>query len=168
VSQQGPGVSSIPEALRREIEQFLYAEAALLDRWQVEEWLQLFTSDCRYWVPTNTEGEDPANELSLVYDDHPMLEDRALRLLGPAVHTQVPRTRTRRLIGNVRIERLDGDELRVSSYFTLHAARLDREQVLGGEYEHLLRREDGRWHIRQKKVVLVNNDAQLTNVTFLL
>ncbi len=162
------GAQGTPEALRREIEQFLYTEAELLDTWQLEEWLALFTDDCTYWVPTNTEGDDPANELSLIYDDHSMLEDRALRLLSPVVHSQVPRTRTRRLIGNIRIEMLDGDELHVSSYFTLHAARLDREQVLGGGYEHLLRRADGRWRIRQKKVVLVNNDAQLTNVTFIL
>jgi 3-phenylpropionate/cinnamic acid dioxygenase small subunit len=172
VSEPPADAPAVSDALLREVEQFLYAEAALLDHWQVEAWLALFTADCRYWVPTISEAEgedeDPADDLSLIYDDHDMLEDRVLRLHSAAVHSQNPRTRTRRLIGNVRVEPLTDGELRVRSYFTLHAARLDREHVLGGEYEHLLRREDGRWRIRQKKVLLVNSAVQLTNVTVLL
>src|SRR5262245_18857107 len=37
--------------LAREIEEFLYAEAALLDERRFEEWLALLTDDIRYWMP---------------------------------------------------------------------------------------------------------------------
>ena len=37
--------------LRLEIENFLYAEAELLDNRRYEEWLDLFTEDCHYWMP---------------------------------------------------------------------------------------------------------------------
>ena len=37
--------------LAREIEQFLYAEAELLDQRRFNEWLDLFTEDARYWMP---------------------------------------------------------------------------------------------------------------------
>src|SRR5262245_13053265 len=37
--------------LTREIEEFLYAEAALLDERRFEEWLALLTDDIRYWMP---------------------------------------------------------------------------------------------------------------------
>ncbi len=37
--------------LMREIEEFLYTEAALLDERRFEEWLALLTDDIRYWMP---------------------------------------------------------------------------------------------------------------------
>ena len=36
---------------RAEVEDFLYHEAALLDGWQLDEWLALLTEDARYEVP---------------------------------------------------------------------------------------------------------------------
>ena len=35
----------------REVEQFLYREARMLDNRQFHEWLELFTDDVRYWMP---------------------------------------------------------------------------------------------------------------------
>jgi 3-phenylpropionate/cinnamic acid dioxygenase small subunit len=37
---------------RQEVEDFLYEEAALLDEWRLEEWLQLLTEDAAYYVPS--------------------------------------------------------------------------------------------------------------------
>jgi Ring hydroxylating beta subunit len=37
--------------LTREIEEFLYTEAALLDERRFEAWLALLTDDIRYWMP---------------------------------------------------------------------------------------------------------------------
>lgn len=36
---------------RSEVEDFLYHEAALLDDWQLDDWLALYTADARYEVP---------------------------------------------------------------------------------------------------------------------
>ena len=38
------------EATIREVEQFLYREARLLDERRFHEWLELFTADVRYWM----------------------------------------------------------------------------------------------------------------------
>src|SRR5438093_11533326 len=35
----------------REVEQFLYREARLLDERRFHEWVELFTEDVRYWMP---------------------------------------------------------------------------------------------------------------------
>ena len=35
----------------RNIEQFLYREAYLLDHNRLEEWFALFTTDATYWIP---------------------------------------------------------------------------------------------------------------------
>jgi len=36
---------------RNEVEDLLYREAALLDEWRLEEWLELLTDDAVYQVP---------------------------------------------------------------------------------------------------------------------
>jgi len=58
-ARAGPGdalVSAEPDALarlllQREVEEFLYQEAELLDARRFDEWLALFTDDARYWMP---------------------------------------------------------------------------------------------------------------------
>jgi hypothetical protein len=56
--------------LRFELEEFLYHEANLLDRWQLEEWLALFSDRGRWLVPsTDLPDGDPARDLFLVHDD---------------------------------------------------------------------------------------------------
>ena len=37
-----------------EVQQFLYREAHLLDQRRFDEWLALFTTDVRYWMPVVT------------------------------------------------------------------------------------------------------------------
>ena len=38
--------------LREQVENFLFKEAALLDEWRLDDWVDLFTEDGRYVVPT--------------------------------------------------------------------------------------------------------------------
>ena len=38
--------------LQHEVEQLLYLEARLLDDWNLDAWLALYTPDARYIVPT--------------------------------------------------------------------------------------------------------------------
>src|SRR6202011_4365383 len=47
---------------RQEVEDFLYREAALLDEWRLEEWLEMLTDDAIYQVPsTDTPEGDVRN-----------------------------------------------------------------------------------------------------------
>ena len=53
-----------PPVSRAEVEDFLYAEAALLDEWRLDEWLALFTEDGTYHVPSTDEPDgDPGSTL---------------------------------------------------------------------------------------------------------
>ena len=36
---------------RREIELYLFREARLLDEGKMEDWLEMFSSECLYWIP---------------------------------------------------------------------------------------------------------------------
>ncbi|MET0985674.1 MAG: aromatic-ring-hydroxylating dioxygenase subunit beta, partial [Steroidobacteraceae bacterium] len=93
--------------LRLQVEDFLYQEAALLDQWQLKEWLELFAPESRYEVaPTGDEEAgtlDSSAALFLVADDRERLEQRVLRLLKPSAHAEYPHSRVRRLYSNVRI-----------------------------------------------------------------
>src|SRR5262249_36636516 len=67
---------------RGEAEDLLYEEAALLDRWQLEQWLALFTDDAAYLVPSTdlAPGTSPDNALFYIADDHTRLKERVVRL----------------------------------------------------------------------------------------
>jgi len=150
----------------REIEEFLYREAALLDARKYEDWLAVFTDDSCYWMPAGGDDIDPKKETSFVFDDHKALSVRVARLLHPAAHCQTPPSRTRHLITNVRIEELDGDEVKVLSNFALFESRLGNQRTFGGHCEHRLRGSVGMWRIAFKKICLVNNDGVFSNLTF--
>ncbi|MEY2926490.1 MAG: hypothetical protein RL367_967, partial [Pseudomonadota bacterium] len=93
-------------ALRSGVEDFLYAEANLLDEWRLDEWFALFTDDARYEIPTAgmADSADAAVSLFYVADDHTRLRERVVRLKDPDAHSEQPRSLVRRIYGNVRIE----------------------------------------------------------------
>ena len=105
---------------RQDVEDFLYREAALLDAWQLDEWLELLTDDAQYRVPSNdAQGGDPKATLYLIADDIQRLRGRVTRLKDPQAHAEFPHSRTRRLITNVRIVSADD---RPSYYLNIGAS----------------------------------------------
>src|SRR5712692_907973 len=49
--EPSPSVTNEYVRLVREVEEFLYEEADILDQRRFEEWLELFTDDVHYWMP---------------------------------------------------------------------------------------------------------------------
>jgi p-cumate 2,3-dioxygenase subunit beta len=140
---------------RTDIEDFLYAEAALLDEWRLEEWLDLFTIDCLYEIPApDRPDEDPAETFALIHDHRPMLEQRVIRLKKPTAHAEFPHSRTRRLINNVRILSREGDELTVTANFAVFRVRNGIEVTYVGRYHYLLIITDDGLQIRHRKAIL--------------
>ena len=71
-------VSPTTGDLQHRVEQFLYAEAQLLDDHRYAEWLDLFSSDARYWMPTRSNRllREHDKEVSVegefaLFDDNP-------------------------------------------------------------------------------------------------
>ena len=98
-----------PELLR-EVESFLVYDSELLDAWRLEEWLELFTPDARYLVPTTDRPDgDPRDDLFFVRDDYFLLSERVRSITNGTAWAEAPRSTTHRMIGNVRaLERDDG------------------------------------------------------------
>jgi p-cumate 2,3-dioxygenase subunit beta len=151
------GVSREQLLRRLEVEDFLYREAALLDEWKLDEWLELMTPDCRYIVPaTDLPDGDPRVTLGLIDDDLTRLHGRVDRLNSARAYREFPWSRTRRLVTNVRVRDAEAaDELAVAASFAAYRYRKGDEQVLVGSYDYRLRTsEGGPFRIRLKRIVL--------------
>src|ERR1700689_5506564 len=111
-------MSNAERPSRQEAEDLLYHEAALLDEWRLEEWLELLTADAIYQVPSTDMPEgDARNTLFIIADDAPRIRSRVKQLLGKSAWAENPPSRTRRLITNVRVLGTDGENILVTANF---------------------------------------------------
>jgi p-cumate 2,3-dioxygenase beta subunit len=148
-------MSQPSEVSRSEVEEFLYAEAALLDEWRLDEWLALFTDDATYSVPpTDARDAEPDDTLFLVADDRARLASRVEQLSGKNAWSENPQSRTRRMISNVRIRKVEGERVSATSNFVVYRMRSERVATYVGHYEHVLLRTDGSFRIAQRRAVL--------------
>jgi 3-phenylpropionate/cinnamic acid dioxygenase small subunit len=87
------------------VAQFLYDEAALLDEWQLDEWLALFHPEAaKYLIPSPEDlSDDPATTLHIVNDSMTTLAGRIGRLKSKHAHAESSRSRTRRHLGRPRV-----------------------------------------------------------------
>jgi len=153
---------------RYKVESFLYREARLMDAHAYNEWLSLWADDALYWVPCNEDDLDPMQHVSFIYEDRPLLEDRIWRLKSEVAWSQQPRSRTRRVISNVELEESEDGEVTARSNFILIELRRGKQDTFAGSTIHKLRPEGDSFKISFKKVLLVNNDEPMDNLTFLL
>jgi len=127
-------------AQRTQIEDFLYAEATLLDEWRLDDWLELFTPDARYEVPSTDRPDGrPDAQLMLISDSADMLTARVKRLNSRKAHREFPWSRTRRLVANVRVlESSTPAELTVTANFAVYRTRRGSTHCYVGRYIHRL------------------------------
>ncbi len=137
--------------LQQQIEQFLYAEAALLDAREFDVWLTLLADDLHYFMPTRRttlrrerdREYSAADEVALFDEDKPSMLVRIRRLNTGLAWAEEPPSRTRHLVSNVRIADQGNGEYTVNSYFALHRSRLERDvDLFYGERIDRLRRVD--------------------------
>ncbi len=140
---------------RQAIEDFLYEEAALLDEWRLDEWLELLTEDATYEVPsTDTPDGDPQNTLFLIADDKTRIRSRVAQLLGKSAWAENPPSRTRRMISNVRVRQVEGEAIHVTANFAVYRLRFEQMDTYVGRYEYTLVQRDGRLKIRARRAIL--------------
>ena len=142
-------------SLRQEVEDFLYAEATLLDEWRLDEWAALFTEDARYVVPTTDLPEgDPRQDLVFIDDDIVRLRARVKRLKSRHAHREYPSSRTRRFISNVRVKEAGDGSLAVTANTLVYRFRSGEGDPYVGHYEYRLKRVDGGFRISYRRAVL--------------
>ena len=163
------------EGLIREVEQFLFYEARLLDSGRFHEWLGLFTDDVHYWMPvrrTRTSNEldqefTSPGAVAYFDDTKEMLAGRVRKLRTGYSWAEDPPSRTRHVISNIEV--IAGEaasELTAYSNFIVYRSRAESEQdfYVGGRQD-LLRRVDGGLKIARRKLTLDQNVLSAKNVS---
>ena len=141
--------------LRELVEDFLFKEAALLDEWRLDDWVNLFTEDARYVVPTTDLPDgDPKRDLVFIDDDITRLRARAVRLNSRHAHREYPWSRTRRFVSNVRVEETNESELSVTSNVLVYRFRNGEGAPYVGSIDYVLRRDNGDLKIAYRRAVL--------------
>ncbi|MBT2605204.1 aromatic-ring-hydroxylating dioxygenase subunit beta [Bacillus sp. ISL-53] len=152
----------------KQIEAILFKEARYINENRLDEWLELFTNNCVYWVPCNENDIDPETHVSIIYDDRKRLEERVWRLQTGLAYGQQPQSKTRHLITNVEIVEELKDKVVVSSNFLLVELRRGVQTIFSGRNEHHLCLEGNNLKIHLKKIELLNNNEPLGNLSFIL
>ena len=163
--------------LRLEIEDFLWAEADILDEFRYEEWLDLLTDDVSYWMPIREnvpsremeeELTDEETEPSWFTDDKQTLTARVGQIRTHVHWADEPFSRISHVISNVRILGWTGrwDEVRVKCRFIFYRNRhSDEESTFIGKRIDTLRRVNGDWKIARREVYLDESVLLFKNLT---
>lgn len=146
------------------VQSFLNQEARYLDDRCLDEWLNFFADDLRYWMPlvTNRTGRDTGKEVSLFGevahfdDDKTSLTNRIKRLSTGMAWAETPASRTRHLVSNVEvIEQASDGTLKVRSNFLIYRSHLEYDfELFSGARHDCLRPHGDSWKIFRRDIFL--------------
>ena len=145
---------------------FVVREARLLDQQRLEDWLDLFTEDGRYWMPVEWGQTDPKLTTSLMYEDKLLLRIRVDRLKGKATYSQSPKSRCHHMLQTPQVDERNDSERRYVTWTPMHyvESRADEQTLYAAWATHYLTTVDGNLKIRLKRVDLINCDAALGSI----
>ena len=171
----------------RQVEQFLYREARLLDSRQFRRWIDLLADDLRYWIPMRSNRYSAASKSISILDgsryeednlskksdqafmdeDKGSLRRRVDRLDTGMAWAEDPPSRTRHLISNVEVEPGEREsEVKVYSNFIMYRSRGETEEdFYVGSREDVLRNVDGSWQLASRKIVFEQNVLSAKNLS---
>lgn len=150
-----------------EIKSFLFSEAEFLDQGNLRDWRDLFADDGTYWLPASWQQEDPHNHISLIYEDKMMMAIRVENFghrLAPSM--QYP-LRCSHILGHFRVLAHNENTITIKSNFQVIVYYKD-QTLYAGTYIHQLRPLDNSYEIVEKRVDLINCDADHRSILIYL
>jgi 3-phenylpropionate/cinnamic acid dioxygenase small subunit len=149
---------------KREIEEFLYDEANLLDERRFEEWLATLADDLRYFMPMEYNvkfGEHAQRELtkreqqmSWFNEGKWSIGKRVEQILTGVHWAEEPLSRVCRMVSNVQLKAIETnaggeEEVDVSSRFLIYQNRCEYEQYffVGDRFDVFELSVDRRRHV---------------------
>ncbi len=146
--------------VQREVEQFLYHQAELLDGKHWQAFIDLFDEAGVYWMPIAPEQTGWESSPSIFAEDKLMMEIRKGRVSHPNAWSQAPLWATNHLVSHVAIESADASGIHVRSRFHMMELRRDEIRHFGGSYRpQLVRDAAGALRIKLQRVDLFNSQA---------
>ncbi len=169
--------------LKQEVEDFLYAEAELLDQRQFAEWLNVLADDLVYFMPMRRNvkfGHHAAEEntrfghdISWFDEDKWTLSKRVEQIMTGVHWAEEPLSRVCHTISNIQI--LDtipsveaAKEVSVRSRFMVYQNRLEDEvNFFVGKRNDVLRNMHGSWKLAKREIILDQSVLLSKNLTVL-
>ncbi len=165
VSTAAVDPTDVTEGLYREVAQFLYREARLLDTRDFDRWLNLWTPDGMYWVPHQEGQVNPRDHISLFWEDATLRAVRVSRITNPRNWSQQPHTRTTHTVGNIMLDGTDeAGRLIVHSTLNVIEWRNQHRQLSGLATHKLVKQPGEGWRIYLKRVDLVDSVDVFANL----
>ena len=166
---------------KREIEEFLYDEANLLDERRFREWLDTLAEDLRYFMPMEYNvkfGEHATRELTRREEQMCWFNEgkwslgkRAEQILTGVHWAEEPLSRVCRLVSNVQLTAMqtnaDGQtEVDVTSRFLIYQNRCEYEQYffVGDRFDRVRRTADG-WKLARREIRIHQNVLLAKNLS---
>ena len=170
------GLSSIDLELQRELEQFLYLEAQILDERRYRDWYALLADDLVYKMPLRfnrlareRDHEYSRADESFLFDEtKASIDMRIKRLESGMAWAEEPPSRTRHLVTNVRASAAGDGEYDVRCYFHVYRSRLERQvdQFIGERRDRLRRVDsDAGWQIVSREILLDQTTVMSNNLS---
>jgi 3-phenylpropionate/cinnamic acid dioxygenase small subunit len=149
----------------RACRKFLYHEAELLDNVKFHDWLDVLDPAIDYRVPVRTtrenkDGDGFSKTAFFMDEDFGSLKMRIARLNSDYAWSENPRTRTRRMVANIRVGSMteNGAQTRVEVASNLavfcHRGDVAAPQILTCERKDVLVRQDGQWKLASRLALL--------------
>lgn len=173
-------MDSTRETVRREVEEFLYLEADLLDERRFSEWLELLHPDLEYQMPLrqNVHSQDLGREFTVAgrdilwFDEGKETLTKRVRQLETGEHwAEEPISRVSHLVTNVRVVDFSAESVEVSCRFLTYRNRIDIESdlLIGRRRDTLTKSTtDGSWLLRRRVLLLDQTVLQAKNLTAFL
>lgn len=154
--------------MRDSARRILEREARYLDEDRLRDWLGMFAPECIYWIPGTRDG-DPRREIAIAFDDRRRMEDRVYRLETGEAWSQLPGSRTTRLVSNVELfsGRADGIVMARANFLTVEIRAGEFRNWAGWAGYKLEQTGEG-WEILVKQVNLIDFDQNLRNPSIIL
>ena len=167
--------------VKREIEEFLYDEANLLDDRHFKEWVDTLAEDLEYFMPMEYNvkaGQHARHELttrekqmSWFNEGKWTLTKRAEQILTGVHWAEEPLSRVSRLVSNVQLTTMqtndEGDlEVDVSSRFLTYQNRCEYEQYffVGDRKDRIRKTADG-WKLARREIRIHQNVLLAKNLS---
>lgn len=144
---------------RLAVEDFVYNEADILDRWKLDDWAALWDNPCSYEVTTtglsDPETTSPENSLFLISDNRFRLEQRIVRLNKDSAHAEYPHSKTRHIFSNVIVRGETESEIKAQVNFVVYRTKRSvTNHYMGYSLYTFAKKGDDTLKIKRKRSIL--------------
>jgi 3-phenylpropionate/cinnamic acid dioxygenase small subunit len=167
--------------LKADMEDFLYAEADLLDNRQFRDWLNLLADDITYFMPirrnvkfgqhAQRENTVQGSGISWFDEDKWTLTKRVDQILTGVHYAEEPLSRVCHMVSNVQVRRVtpslaDPREVEVRCRFLVYQNRIEYETyTFVGKRTDLIRNTPDGWKIARREILLDQNVLLAKNLS---